>query len=229
MIFGRKKRDAVVESPIEDDLDPATGEQQDPAGDEWAGLDSQDWRAEGPFDISEVDLDADDVARIDLGALVLTPMPEMGLQLQVDEESQHVVATLATKGESAIEMAVFAAPKAASMLAEVRAAMIAETEASGGTATVAQGPFGAEIRQVLPLTGQNGERLLHVSRIWLVQGPRWLLRGVLFGKAAQQLELEGETLELFEFFANTVVRRDSHPAAAGAIIPMRVPQGMMQA
>lgn len=225
MIFGRKKRDAVVETPVEDDLDP-THRDDGSEGDEWAKLDAQDWREAGPFDIGEVDLDADDVVRIDLGSLVLTPMPDMALQLQVDEASQHVVAVLASKGESAIEVAVFAAPKAASMLAEVREEMVVEAEAAGGTATLAQGPFGAEIRRVLPLTGDKGERLLHVSRTWLVQGPRWLLRGVLLGRAAQQLELEGETLELFEFFANAVVRRDSHPAAAGDLIPMRMPQGM---
>ncbi|MDO4718754.1 MAG: DUF3710 domain-containing protein [Propionibacteriaceae bacterium] len=225
MIFGRKKRDAVVDPRVEDDLDPILGDDGS-EGDEWARLDARDWREAGPFDIGEVDLDADDVVRIDLGALVLTPMPDMALQLQVDEASQHVVAVLASKGESAIEVAVFAAPKAASMLAEVREEMVAEAEAAGGTATLAQGPFGAEIRRVLPLTGDKGERLLHVSRTWLVQGPRWLLRGVLLGRAAQQLELEGETLELFEFFANAVVRRDSHPVAAGDLIPMRMPQGM---
>lgn len=45
-----------------------------PVLDEWEQLDeSRDWRADGPFDISEVDLDADDVQRLDFDSLVLTP------------------------------------------------------------------------------------------------------------------------------------------------------------
>lgn len=231
MIFGRRKREVVVESPRDDEVDgleehAEEADESDPA-EEWAHLDAKDWREEGPFDISEVDLDADDVVRLDLGSLVFTPSEGMGLQLQVEEESQSVAAVLATVGQSAIEIALFAAPKSASMLAEVRESMITDTESAGGVVTLSEGPFGVEVRRELLVTGERGQRFTHLSRTWLVQGPRWLLRGTLVGRAAQESDQdEGEGLELFEFFANTVVRRDGHPVAAGDLIPMRMPEGM---
>lgn len=224
MIFGRKKQndvDPVDESP---ELDDELAHER--STDEWSELDERDWREDGPFDISEVDLEADEVARLDLGSLILTPFEGMQLQLQVEESTQQINAILVTKEESGIEVALFAAPKASSMLADVRRDMVADTESSGGTANIAEGPYGAEIRRVLPVQGPNGEQLLHVSRTWFVEGPRWLLRGVLLGKAAQLTEFEAEGLDLYEFFANIVVRRGNQPLAAGDLIPMTLPEGI---
>ena len=69
----------TVEETDEDEeiVDEMTDEEK------WAEIDEFFDRYEGPFDIDEVDLDEDDVQRIDLGALVVTPFEEMQLQLQV--------------------------------------------------------------------------------------------------------------------------------------------------
>lgn len=238
MIFGRRKNqtekdevltgesDELFEAESADDSDEL--ESVDDQVDEWDRLDKKNWREAGPFDITEVDLDADDIVRLDLGSLVLTPFEGMQIQLQMDEETQRVNALLVMKEDSAIEVALFAAPKISSMVSEVRKEMVADTTASGGEATLAEGPFGTEIRRVLPVVSPEGQQLLHISRTWLVQGPRWLLRGVLMGGVGQRNDLEGVGLELFEFFANIVVRRGGEPAAAGDVIAMTLPEGIVQ-
>ena len=75
----------------------------------------------------------------------------------------------------------------------------------------------------LPLTGPEGEQLFHVSRIWLVEGPRWLLRGTLMGQAGL-VEGEKPPADFFvEFFRNLVVRRDDAPRSPGEIIQLALP------
>ena len=71
----------------------------------------------------------------------------------------------------------------------------------------------------------EGEQLFHVSRIWLVEGPRWLLRGTLMGRAGM-VEGEAEPAEVFvEFFRNVVVKRDDAPRVPGELIHLALPQG----
>ena len=189
----------------------------------WAEIDEMFDRDEGPFDIDEVDLDEDDVQRIDLGALVVTPFEEMQLQLQVDEPRQQVQSFLVGDGTSAMEVALFAGPRRTSMLAEIREEITAATEKEGGEVTLLEGPFGVELRRRQPVTDAQGRRGTRVSRTWLVGGPGWVLRGIVFGRAALEPEDEDASIALLECFGNLVVRRGTAPAAPGSLIPLTIP------
>lgn len=228
---GDEGREAV-EGPDATELGGADLDQAEVhAGDEsmsaddphWDELDAQDWREDGPFDLDEVDLDADDVERLDFGSLVMTPFENMQLQLQVEETSQQVQAALVMHANSAIEVAVFAAPEEPEVMGEIRREMISVTEQQGGDVQLADGPFGTEIRRVIPLTNEDGEQMYHVSRTWFVHGPRWLLRGVLMGEAGVTEGVDGPSAVLYEFFRNLVVRRDAQPRVPGDLIPMSIP------
>ncbi|MCC2592824.1 DUF3710 domain-containing protein [Tessaracoccus sp. OS52] len=240
MIFGRKNDEAVeadveadasedltvLEEALEaDDSDSQTvadsGESDDASA--WAEMDAAFDREWGPFDFEEVDLEADDVKRLDLGTLVVTPFEKMTMQLQVDKAKERVQAILVADGASALEVAVFAGPVRTSLLPEIREEIIAATEREKGQVQVVRGPFGAELRRRLPVTDPKGNPAIHVSRTWLVDGPGWVLRGVLMGKAALNPKDEEAQLTLFEFFSNLVVRRGTKPAAPGSLLPMSVP------
>lgn len=84
--FGRKRgaadqqADAVVEETVGEEIAEAADAVDQSEGDlelaeQWQAWDASFDRDEGPFDIEEVDLDADDVTRVDLGAVVVTPFP----------------------------------------------------------------------------------------------------------------------------------------------------------
>ncbi|MGL5248364.1 MAG: DUF3710 domain-containing protein, partial [Brooklawnia sp.] len=104
MIFGRFKRKDDEERDLDEALDETDDSQDDDVEvtdeldeaddseddlDEWERLDaSRDWREDGPFDISEVDLDADEVERLDFGCVVLTPFEGIQMQLQVDQRTK---------------------------------------------------------------------------------------------------------------------------------------------
>lgn len=199
----------------------------DPDDERWVALDEQDWREDGPFDVDEVDLDADEVDRLDFGALVMTPFDGMQLQLQVDEQTQQVQAALVMHGNSALEVAVFGAPSSSPMAGDIRREMVEVTQQQGGDVQLAEGPFGTEIRRVIPLQNEEGETMYHVSRTWFAQGPRWLLRGVLMGEAGMNEGVDGPTEVLLEFFRNIVVRRDDQPRVPGDLIPMEIPAELL--
>lgn len=192
--------------------------------DKWAEIDEAFDREEGPFDIDEVDLEADDVNRIDLGPLVITPFEGMTLQLQVDDAREHVQSIMFGDGASALEVALFAGPRTSSMLAEVRDEITQASESAGGQVALHEGPFGVELRRSQPMTDSEGRPALQLSRTWLAGGPGWIIRGVLVGKAALEPDNEDAAIALQECFANLVVRRGTQPAAPGSLITLKVPK-----
>ena len=190
----------------------------------WTRIDERFDRDQGPFDIDEVDLEADDVKRLDLGALVVTPFEGMTLQLQVDQARERVQAFVVGDGSSAMEVALFAGPRSSLMLEEVREDVTEAATKAGGTVALHEGPFGVELRRSQPVQDQEGRRALQLSRTWLVQGPGWMLRGVVVGKAALEPDDDEAVIALEECFANLVVRRGTDAAAPGSLITLSVPQ-----
>lgn len=246
-MFGRK-RDRRDGEPVDidhqelDDLDaqetdePEIDEANEALTDDdaemarWDELeDSRDWRDDGPFDISEVDVEDDEVPRLGFGSVVLTPVPTMEMQLQVNPETQAIQAALVMYQGSGLEVALFAAPSSGGLGRQIRRQILANTAAEGGEASVAEGPFGPEVRRIVPVTTSDGQEATHVSRTWLVEGPRWLLRGVLMGEVCLQPDDAPLTHEFIEFFKNIIVARDSRPRPAGDVIPLTLPEDMAPA
>ncbi len=204
----------------EADVDAVKGEETA----QWDAWDNAFTRDEGPFDIGEVDLDADDVNRLDLGTLIITPFDKMNLQLQVDKAKEKVQALLISDGTSAMEVAVFAGPTRTSMIDEIRDEVIKATEAAEGRIAMVEGPFGTELRRHLPVKTPEGKPATHLSRTWLCSGPGWVLRGVVMGKAALEPDNQDADSAMWEFFSNVVVRRGPQPVAPGSVLLMDIPQ-----
>ncbi|MFK4085772.1 DUF3710 domain-containing protein [Kribbella sp. NPDC020789] len=207
MIFRRKAKN--------EDLENATGDE--------AGTGTADPRDEGPFDSSEVDpelLEADD--RIDLGALVISGLPGMELRLQVDEQSGQVQAILLVVEESALELRAFAAPKRSGIWDEVRQEIAGEATRMGGTATEAEGTFGTELVLVVPVEDPDGKIYSQTSRVVGIDGPRWLLRATILGRAAVEPDAAAP---LEQTLRQVIVVRGDEPMAVRESLPLRLPPG----
>lgn len=241
MIFGRKKDrrgdeaddrvESAVEGVAEDDPAPGVAEDHtDVAGDpdtdlDWAAFDlSRDWRAEGPYDFEEVDLDEDEIERLDFGSMIVTPPPNCEIRLQVAEGTETIMSVLVVVGESAIELSAFAAPRTPGLWAEIRDQIIEQTLQTGGSADCVQGPFATELIRNVPVQLSDGKRAFQPSRTWVAEGPRWLLRGVLMGRAALSVEIDDDVVgPLFDAFSDIIVRRDDSPMPVGELLPLSLP------
>lgn len=245
MIFGRKKQQASPAEPDPEDLTEPVDEDEadeeldesndhdldaeyddvDEEDDEWLLYDeSQDWREEGPYDIDEVDLEVDDVPRLDLGALIVTPEEGMQIQIIADAQTGNGLALVLSLGNAAMQIEVKAAPQSTGFAAEIRGDIIEETLSVGGSAERVKGPYGTELRRVVPVES-DGEEGFAPLRDWLVQGPRWLLLGRLMGDAAVDVDGNGASAPFDEAFRNLIVRRGDEPMAPGQTVPLKVPEG----
>ena len=171
----------------------------------------------GPFDAEDLD-DVD--GRIDLGALVLLPVPGTELQLQVDEASGNVQSVMFAGPEGALELRVFAAPRHGDLWSEVRPQIAADLGRRGGTATEREGRFGTELVCQMPVTLPDGKSAMQPSRVIGINGTRWLLRATLLGRPAVEPEAGAELEEAL----NTVaVRRGAHAMPVGDPLALTLP------
>jgi hypothetical protein len=251
MIFrrGKKKGDAeAVEDPVElgaesdlpdvaesaDATDTDTAEDQSEAPLDTAALDARDWRASGPWDIREVDLDDDDDPddqdpRIDLGSIIMSGFPGAELRLQVAEESSQIVSAMLISGNSALELGAYAAPRSGGLWSELREDIMATALEAGGSASLVEGPFGVELRRLLPVTTPEGEEGYQPSRMWVAEGPRWLLRGIVYGQAALEEGVEPPAADLLTAFRRVIVRRGDEAMAPGDLLPLSMPANLVPA
>ena len=206
-----------------------------------AELDATEWRHEGPFEVAELagtsDEPTDDQPRIDLGSLIVTPVPGSELRLQVNEAQDIVSAMLILPvtapgaddqpqvvSTSALELSAYAAPRSGGLWAELRDEISEAAAEVGGSAELAAGPFGVELRRLLPVITPEGEQGYQPSRMWVAEGPRWLLRGIVYGQAAIESDDEDPAVAtVLAAFRDVVVRRGDEAMAPGDLLPMSMP------
>jgi Protein of unknown function (DUF3710) len=251
VIFRRKRRGQIEETEPEQTVEASAEEPEadddtdDPASggvSDLAALDLLDWRTEGPWDISEVDdlTGTDQAPKIDLGSLIVTGVPGSELRLQVAEETQQVVSAMliittavetgsgaASDNQtysSALELGAYAAPRSGGLWAELREEISAAATAQGGSASLREGPFGVELHRFIPVTTPDGEQGYQPSRMWVAEGPRWLLRGIVYGQAAVEEDLESPVVaDVLSAFREVVVRRGDEAMAPGDLLPLSMP------
>ena len=260
MIFkkGRKRgSDSAVEDSTEDAgvdegaefADAADDEStaEDVEGEDLAALEELDWRSSGPYDITEVGsiANTEESPKIDLGSLILTPVPGSELRLQVAEETNEIVSAMlvietiveppASANQqpqtysSALELGAYAAPRSGGLWAELRDEISKSATEAGGTASVAEGPFGVELRRLIPVTTPDGDEGYQPSRMWVAEGPRWLLRGIVYGQAAIEDDADSPVVaDVLNAFRQVIVRRGDEAMAPGDLLPLTMPINLSQ-
>jgi len=193
-------------------------ERQDAELDESEKSAPEDRATEGPLDESE----ANPVRPyVDLGGVKILPREGLHLRLEVEEESQRVVAVGLDYANSTLQVQPFAAPRSTGLWHEIREQITDQIQRQGGRVSERDGAFGPELVAEIPVAAEAGGAVeTRVARFVGVDGPRWFLRGVIAGDAAVKPEAAALVEDLFR---SIVVVRGSVPMPPRDLIPLRMP------
>jgi len=219
-VFRRRKTGSVSFNGSDDtgDLD----EQQTPdSGEELVAEDRPELRADGgPWDATQAFPERD---RVDLGSLWVPVGPDFEIQLVMHEQNGAWVT--ARHGESELQLQAFAASRSGSLWEDVRAEISAEVQAAGGSTQELDSPFGIALLAQVPAEPGKPESGMRTVRFVGADGPRWFLRGLFGGPAADGVD--AEVLE--DVFRNVVVSRGEHPVPPRDLLQLRLPPDAQQA
>jgi hypothetical protein len=170
----------------------------------------------GPFDENEAGAIKPSV---DLGSLRIEPRRGMLLRLEVDKTKDRVVAVTLESYGSTLQLQPFAAPRSSGLWHGIRAQIEAQIKTQGGTVSQVDGPFGPELKAVVPVQaeGKYGTRPV---RFLGIDGPRWFLRAVIGGDAATD-DVAAEAMHAI--IRSVVVVRGDTPMPPRDLLPLRVP------
>ncbi|MET0236125.1 MAG: DUF3710 domain-containing protein [Kibdelosporangium sp.] len=167
----------------------------------------------GPFD--ETETPEDGLARLDLGSLLL-PVPD-GAQLQVEMEQAGVVKAIHVMMPSGqMTVNAYAAPRSGGLWEEVCGELASELKANGAAVRSATGEWGQELMANL---GEMSLRFIGVN------GPRWMLRGVVAGPPDQAAQAAHGLRTLVR---GTVVVRGTAPIPVREPLPIQLPDEILQ-
>ncbi|WEG10453.1 DUF3710 domain-containing protein [Microbacterium horticulturae] len=175
-------------------------------------------RAEsGPFDDSE----ANPVRPyIDLGGIKILPREGLNLRLEVEEQTQRIVAVGLDYAGSTLQVQPFAAPRSTGLWDETRAQIRDQVKQQGGRVEEREGPLGAELLAEVPVAGPDGQPARRLARFIGVDGPRWFLRGVIGGAATGDVDAAAKVEDLFR---SIVVVRGGSPMPPRDLITLKMP------
>jgi len=179
-------------------------------------------RPNGPWDVSELDGSHGSHAlpRLDLGGLRIRPLPGMQVQMQVDQATGKATSVLLAEGPAAVQLMAIAAAKSASLWPSTMAAITADATRRRGSAKQGTGPWGPVLQLAVPASTPDGKTGVQPSVVLGIDGPRWMLRATMIGKAAVDQDTMNRMIGVVR---DAVVVRGEHPMPPGEFIPLTPP------
>lgn len=180
-------------------------------------LSPHDRETEGPFDSSEIGYLA---PYLDFDSLRISPKEGMQIRAEVEESTKRIIALTLDFNGSVLQLQAFAAPKNSGLWADALAAMKDALAKQAAKAIERNGSLGPELA-VEAVVDVAGKKQLRQSVFLAVDGPRWLLRGVLMGKAASDSSAYAEAIKVFR---SVVVNRGDVPLPPNELLALRLPK-----
>jgi len=217
-MFRRRGRDAEPDDGFDESADDVY---QDAPGGARRAPEEGSGRENGPWDATE--LDDPHEGRIDFGGLLV---PAAGnIRVEMTEQGQ-LVAIRIELGQSALQVNAFAAPRSEGIWTDVCDEIAVEITKQGGIVDRGIGQLGPELRARVPVRLPDGNQGIQVMRFVGADGPRWFLRGVVYGLGAVQPDAAAAVDQVFR---DIVVVRGTEAMAPRDPIPMEMPKNAQPA
>lgn len=170
---------------------------------------------DGPYD--EADAPEDDgVARMDLGSVRVPVPPGAQVQVELDKDSGSVRAVHIVTPHGQATISAYAAPRSEALWPEVSDELAEQLRSDGGMVRRLSGEWGRE------LSVRRGDVTLHFIG---VDGPRWMLRGVIAGP---EQVASGAPETLRQLMRDTIVVRGTAPMPVRNPLPIALPEAMAE-
>ncbi len=169
----------------------------------------------GPWDVND---EYPELNRVDLGSLQVPVLDGTDIQLVFAE--QHGAWVTVRYQLSEMQLQAFAAPKRSGIWDEVRAEIAGEINGAGGSSEDRDGPLGTELVAMVPAEPGNPAAGMRPVRFAGADGPRWFLRALFAGAAADDLEAAAP---LEAVFRDVVVVRGEHPMPPRDLLELKLP------
>jgi hypothetical protein len=208
-VFRRRRNEPEVDDHGLADDEPDDEWAQDEQFEASPAAGSGPWDSAEPFPPRE---------RVDLGSLQVPMGPEHEIQLVMAD--QHGAWVTIRHDESEMQVQAFAAARRGALWDDVRAEIAKEVREAGGDSQEIQGSFGTELMARVPAEPGQPASGMRLVRFVGVDGPRWFLRGLFTGPAADGGEPAGL---LEEVLRDVVVVRGEHPVPPRDILELRLP------
>ncbi len=173
---------------------------------------------QGPWEVT--DAPEREVPRLDLGALRVPVGPGIEVRVDVSPQGDVVAATL-VRGDTALQISAFAAPRTEGIWGEIREEIATALREGGGQAQEVEGPFGTELRARVPTQVPEQGVVMAPARFLGVDGPRWFVRALITGAGAQD---PARAAELEAAFRDVVVVRGPDPMVVRDPLLLRLPK-----
>lgn len=171
----------------------------------------------GPFDEKDV---PELGSRVDLGALRIPRVSGMKIRLELEKRRRTVVGASVALDGSALQLQLFAAPRSAGLWDDVRQELAESVRTQKGIVEEVTGRWGDELVVRLPVTRPDGSTGMNPLRFLGVDGPRWFLRAMVSGLAAQDASAADA---LYDVLEDVVVCRGPEARAPRDVIPLTAP------
>lgn len=168
----------------------------------------------GPHDSSEV---TSTLGYLSFGSILMPTIEGVSVRVEVDENTNDVVAVSFEHQASVLQVSVFSAAKSEELWPEIYGQLIETITASGGSVSETIGGLGKQIDAVLVTDGER-----RPVRFIGFDGPRWFLRGVISGPA---LTDTNAALNMEDIFRSLVIERGNSPLPPREPLPLKVPDG----
>ena len=169
----------------------------------------------GPFDSEEVTVPD---GYYDFGALLIpSNLADVSVRVEVEEGTSRGIALTLELDDSSLQLSLFSAPKSNGIWSEVMEQLEEGFVTQGATVERQAHAFGLSLR-VKQVTDEVTRDLRFIG----VDGPRWFLRGVLTGRAVEDL---AEAAFLESIVRSAIVRRGDEAMPPRELISLTLPPG----
>lgn len=184
-----------------------------------------DTRPDGPFDITEVETKDFSKGYMDLGAVKVPLRKNVSYRLEQEQANQKVFAVSAVHENSTLQIQAFAAPRSGGQWDEIRREMFDQNKnTQGAKVTLEDGEFGEELLIRIPAKLPDGRKGERPARFLGVDGPRWMIRAMIMGKAALK---KTEAAVLHDILKDTVIDRGERPLPARQMLELTPPESVL--